>query len=83
MYDEENLELLLLGYIVSDDDLWQPGERQVQSEDLDEPPKEKRCWKRPWVGRRDHEESNTMYKLQLEISEVGFSTSYENVASDD
>lgn len=68
MYEDEGLELLLLGYIVSDDGLWDPGEREQETE---EPPKKKRVRVRPWIGCRDDEECNTMFKLQLEISHVG------------
>lgn len=73
MYDDEGIELVLLGYLVGDDDLWDPGERERESEG-EEPPKKRRWWTRPWIGRKDDADVNTMYKLQLEISEVGLSS---------
>lgn len=66
--DQEELSLLLLlGYAVADDGLWK-GE-----EDKEDPPpnKKTRIWVRDWIQRRNWTTSNTMYKLQCEISEVG------------
>lgn len=68
MDGEEGVELLLLGYILSDDELWEAHRRR---EDAEEPPAKKKCWVRPWIQVRDNDESNTMYKLQLELSKVG------------
>lgn len=60
--------LLLLGYIVADDGLW--GEDEVMEVCRPQPEKEKRIWVREWIQRRHSDSSNTMYKLQREISEV-------------
>lgn len=67
MDTEEGAELLLLGYIVTDDDLWCSDVRQEEAE---EPLAPTKCWTRPWIRDRDKAEANTMFKLQLEISEV-------------
>lgn len=64
--DQEDLNLLLLlGYVVNDDELWKRDE-----DGLEPPPKKKRVWVRDWIQRRHCTTSNTMYKLQCEISEV-------------
>lgn len=68
MDHEEEAELLLLGYILGDNDLWGSNARQ---EEVVEPPRKKKIRVRPWIARRETKENNTMYKLQLEISEVG------------
>lgn len=73
MDDEENLELMLLGYILGDNDLWQAGSKQQdveEPEEPEEPPPKRRWWVRPWIKKRDADEANTMYKLQLELSQV-------------
>lgn len=70
MDDDEGVEILLLGYILCDDDLWRADMRPRDNDDAVELPKKRRWWVRPWIGKRDTEENNTMYKLQLEISEV-------------
>lgn len=78
--DQEELSLLLLlGYVVTDEDLWKGDE-----DGLEPPPaKGKRLWVREWIKRRNWTTSNTMYKLQCEISEVSpvkkheFDCSYE------
>lgn len=59
--------LLLLGYMLTDDDLWEVEKDEVE---VEIPPKQKRVWVREWIKRRDSDTSNTMYKLQCEISEV-------------
>lgn len=70
MDEDEGMELMLLGYILSDNDLWLTGERAIESEEILEPPRKKRCWVRPWIQKKETKDANTMYKLQLEISEV-------------
>lgn len=67
--DREDLSLLLLlGYVVNDDKLWK-GEKGEEA-GVEPPTKKKRVWVGPWIQSRNSTASNTMYKLQCEISEV-------------
>lgn len=84
MYEDEGLELLMLGYLVNDDGLWNPNERErepEEPEELEELPKKRRWWVRPWIGVKDNEECNTMYKLLLEVSQVGRLEAWKHAAT--
>lgn len=69
MDSDELNRLLLLGYLVTDDDLWNDSDEDMHGPAAP-PERQKRIWVRPWIQRRYSDSSNTMYKLQKEISEV-------------